>query len=693
VNSVINLESAAGLLLPTLIRDHLTGGIMKKMIIWVLGICLLSTSAVFSDVSLTTYGWSPRDVTRDATGILDRAYNGLTNVGIETQLYLKGMGSEALTAPTWTILTAPGGSVAEITTTANLDEMTQVAMFTPDLNGKYIIQFGDGADAATLTLNAGTYVGIEDGRCDLCHSGIAEEWMETGHYSLFEEGLNGTAHDRYGEGCINCHTTGFDDNANNGGFDDHEFVFPDSLYESLYDEVVDMYPDAMEFARIQCESCHGPASLHCGTVEDSKMVSDLGAANCAWCHDDGTHHVYPEQWDYSGHANVPGYPGGGRTTCQGCHNGAQFVQVVNGEEITSQPPMDITCATCHDPHSEENPHQIRTLDVTLANGEVVEKGGLGKLCMNCHQGRKDAKTYVTGPDSHYGPHYAPQADMLLGTNAAEFGYDLQTSAHASAIENACVDCHMYPGHADDEDNVILVGSHTFNVVDPEGNDNVAICEDCHGNVGEGFDEKKFWLNGMADHDGDGVEEGLQDEVKGLMEILAGLLPHADSVDAYDPHDDPDSTWTQVELAAAFNYDFVYYDHSFGIHNPAYTVSLLQASVNSLLGIPYVPSAVEVDEELAVMPDAFELEQNFPNPFNPSTMIKYQIPEASEVRLAVFSVLGEEIKTLVEQRQAAGSYTVNWNATDTYGNRLTSGVYFYRIQAGTFTEMRKMILVK
>ena len=63
--------------------------------------------------------------------------------------------------------------------------------------------------------------------------------------------------------------------------------------------------------------------------------------------------------------------------------------------------------------------------------------------MNCHQSRRDAATYTNQPGSHYGPHYAPQADMLIGTNVATFGKTLPTSPHISALENACVDCHMH----------------------------------------------------------------------------------------------------------------------------------------------------------------------------------------------------------------------------------------------------------
>ena len=90
---------------------------------------------------------------------------------------------------------------------------------------------------------------------------------------------------------------------------------------------------------------------------------------------------------------------------------------------------------------------------------------------------------------------------------------------------------------------------------------------------------------------------------------------------------------------------------------------------------------------------FSLEQNYPNPFNPSTIIKYTIPsnvkrEMSDVILRVFDVLGNEVVTLVNTEQSAGSYEVEFDATG-----LTSGIYFYKIRSGSFVETRKMILLK
>lgn len=90
----------------------------------------------------------------------------------------------------------------------------------------------------------------------------------------------------------------------------------------------------------------------------------------------------------------------------------------------------------------------------------------------------------------------------------------------------------------------------------------------------------------------------------------------------------------------------------------------------------------------VVPDAFELNQNFPNPFNPATTIRYAIPTASLVSLVVYNMIGQEVQTLVSEFQNAGSYTVILDAS-----RLSSGTYLYRLSAGSNSEIRKMVLLK
>ncbi len=89
-----------------------------------------------------------------------------------------------------------------------------------------------------------------------------------------------------------------------------------------------------------------------------------------------------------------------------------------------------------------------------------------------------------------------------------------------------------------------------------------------------------------------------------------------------------------------------------------------------------------------IPKAYSLSQNYPNPFNPATKIKYEIPKDGFVTIAVYDVLGQEVTRLVNAQRKAGSYEENWDASN-----YTSGVYFYKIQSGDFTQTKKMILIK
>src|SRR5690606_328053 len=89
-----------------------------------------------------------------------------------------------------------------------------------------------------------------------------------------------------------------------------------------------------------------------------------------------------------------------------------------------------------------------------------------------------------------------------------------------------------------------------------------------------------------------------------------------------------------------------------------------------------------------LPDSYSLEQNYPNPFNPATTIRYSIPEENPVTIKVYNTLGEQVLTLVNEVQSAGVYQVTFNLVN-----LASGVYFYRIEAGSFVQVKKMILNK
>ena len=93
------------------------------------------------------------------------------------------------------------------------------------------------------------------------------------------------------------------------------------------------------------------------------------------------------------------------------------------------------------------------------------------------------------------------------------------------------------------------------------------------------------------------------------------------------------------------------------------------------------------------PLVFSLSQNVPNPFNPETIISYALPQSEQVKLVIYNVLGQEIRTLVNAFKPAGRYRVVWNSRDDFGRSVSSGVYFYQITAGEFLDTRKMLILK
>ncbi len=112
--------------------------------------------------------------------------------------------------------------------------------------------------------------------------------------------------------------------------------------------------------------------------------------------------------------------------------------------------------------------------------------------------------------------------------------------------------------------------------------------------------------------------------------------------------------------------------------------------------PWVVQMTPVEweqEDHAQLPKEFDLRQNYPNPFNPTTVIEYALPKASEVKIQIYNILGQKVRNLVDESQEAGYKTIHWDGKDDHGNEVSSGVYFYRIEAGDFIKCKKMTLLK
>jgi len=171
------------------------------------------------------------------------------------------------------------------------------------------------------------------------------------------------------------------------------------------------------------------------------------------------------------------------------------------------------------------------------------------------------------------------------------------------------------------------------------------------------------------------------------------------------------TWMHNELIVDLNSDWAeYYFEGNRIHSWQWTLGAggdiipRQLSVTNIMGFdfPNPPDSsqwymddyklVRIDTTVGIkdfsVPKEYILNQNYSNPFNPTTMIKYEIPELSFVTIKVYDVLGNEITTVVNEEKPIGNYEVEFDATG-----LTSGIYFYQLQAGSFVETKKMVLMK
>jgi len=104
-------------------------------------------------------------------------------------------------------------------------------------------------------------------------------------------------------------------------------------------------------------------------------------------------------------------------------------------------------------------------------------------------------------------------------------------------------------------------------------------------------------------------------------------------------------------------------------------------------------SVGAEVSSGVIPKVFSLSQNYPNPFNPETLIRFGLPKTSHVRLIIYNILGQKVKTLVDGKKEPGFYTIHWDGTDEHGNQVASGVYIYRIEAEGFINSKKLLLLR
>jgi len=403
------------------------------------------------------------------------------------------------------------------------------------------------------------YLGDSENTCGHCHAAAVEGWMHTNHAEAYGSLIDDDNHQNnlY---CLQCHTTGFDD----------EYDHDQNLLSAGED--LDGYDDNPRSAvqGVQCEACHGymgPDVLD----HAPEVMSPLRGDACDKCH------TQNEEYATSGHGMVIENLGGyeeflgehyaSSGSCQGCHTSEGFMTLWDDDWAARgvpDEPWQVTCATCHDVHmasTDDNPAYLRGLEaVTLEYGTAdnpdefeIEDWGAGQLCVQCHHARRDLADIteqIEEGDDHPGPHHSNQADMVVGVGCWEiegYEYDREPDHTPSLLADMCVQCHLYSIPHGETDGPLY--GHSFA---PD----VRACQQCHA--------------GATDFNIDGK----RDEIAGLLDDLLALLPN----DGEEPLFDAEST-TREQREAAYGWYFVHNEASYGVHNYEYAKSILENAID------------------------------------------------------------------------------------------------------------------
>lgn len=327
-------------------------------------------------------------------------------------------------------------------------------------------------------------------------------------------------------------------------------------------------------------SCQGPPGVAGSDGADGANGIDgtdgadgaNGNGTCLQCHNEGTSFKAKQiQFDESAHSLGTYYSRGGE--CSGCHSTEGFLAREDFTSITEITELDledqtpIACRTCHTVHYTytDNDWALTFYDEvteTLFGSESPDYSstGLGDLgnsnqCVQCHQARDRGNvpgadaTEAVEVNSHWGPHYGVQGNVLASSGGVEVGTGYSTD-NFHKISNACITCHMHNN------------SHTLEV-------NLEACIGCHSSTDnaetkltllqESIHEKLFELGAILADQGVMVEEIEDGEI-------VGYAPEGGTINA-------------KQAKALWNYQVVYEDHSYGVHNPSYIKKLLNNSID------------------------------------------------------------------------------------------------------------------
>ena len=410
---------------------------------------------------------------------------------------------------------------------------------------------------------APAYAGL--GACRECHSSIANLEVHTAHASAFSDPDFAAAGGQTNRTCLPCHTVGY------------------GLTTGFSNQVA-----TPQLSGVQCENCHGPAANHAANPDDptARPRVELAATVCGGCHSGPTQPTYPE-WLSSAHSGVVQDMNGTNVidNCGRCHSGSARLALLQGQPLPyGDANLGIVCATCHDPHqTNSNPAQLRN-PVASTNDYFITASGVFtnqyrsniNICAQCHNHRGAAWTDTSGP-----PHRSLQYNMMLGT-VGELANGLppnQPSSHALLIQEQCVGCHMqsqpYVSPA-----VPATTGHSFTV------NTYTLCLNCHPEpepllefVNAAISNQVLQVKSALDYWATSTNSPATLRSKYGAMVWEYTVPGDLSAAGPSPSAAEQALIPVNIQKARFNLYVAYHDGSFGVHNPLYTVLLLNTALD------------------------------------------------------------------------------------------------------------------
>jgi len=441
--------------------------------------------------------------------------------------------------------------------------------------------------------------------------------------------------------CDGCHTTGLEVEWDASG---------DSAYTATYAEI-----------GVGCEKCHGPFSMHPNNPSENDNTARVNEI-CGQCHNRGhsVDQLGPATFDYPWNATNGAFTSGDSLDAffvsvnptdnpsdfwpDDMHSKSHRQQFLDFYQ-SAKPTFafhEVRCYECHDPHGSANDHDIVEEILEIEGSDTLHiptENDNNTLCLACHatHGAFEALT----PDMI--AEYDANIDTISTVVSAHthHGYDPENLSDTGG-SSRCTKCHQ-PKVAKSAV-AYDIHSHTFEPIPPEKTINTQ---------GEG---------GMPN----------------ACAVSCHRNPSSPNIEDFDITDGSLTNWAEASDVALADTLMYYYGPN-GIWWSTTGIGNGGSGGNNL-------------------PRAYSLSQNFPNPFNPSTRITFDIPASNgsaavTTTLRVYDLRGALIRTLYSGAIAPGTYTMQWNGKTEGGEKVSSGVYLYRLDAGDFSSTRKMVVVK